>query len=431
MNMTELCEEDKKAQESLVFLKKIFAHHPSRCFAIRLWDGSYLPPEMGQTRRFTLVINHPGALRKLLWHPTQLELAEAYVFKDLEIEGDLEAALKLPEVMVGLNIKWNEKISFAKWLLSLPTTDKAYKSHAAVPIHGEPAERERVRKAISFHYDLPVPFWKKVLDDSMQYSCAYFQSWEEDLNTAQTHKMDYICRKLMLQTGETFLDVGCGWGGLILHAAQHYGVHALGVTLSREQAEFAREQIRQRGLSSQCQVEQVDFRDLTGSERFDKIASVGSVEHAHSYMGIYFETVWRLLTRGGLFLNHGISSTFQYELLSAPHSFANQYVFPDGEMDPLSLTLTLAEKTGFEIRDVENLREHYAQTLRLWVENLERRQEDIRRISGEATWRIFKLYMAGSARNFSLGRLNLFQTLLTKSDRGHTPLPATRKSWYI
>jgi len=430
MNTMELYEEDKKGRQSLAFLKKIFAHHPSRCFAIRLWDGSYLPPEVGQTRRFTLVINHPGALRKLLWHPTQLELAEAYVFKELEIEGDLEAALKLPEVMAGLNIKWHEKISFAKWLLSLPASDKANKSHAAVPIHGEPAERERVRKAISFHYDLPVPFWKKVLDESMQYSCAYFQSWEEDLNAAQTHKMDHICRKLMLKPGETFLDVGCGWGGLILHAAQHYGAHAFGVTLSREQAEFARDQISQRGLSSQCRVEQVDIRDLTGSEKFDKIASVGSVEHAHSYMGIYFETVWRLLTRGGLFLNHGISSTFQYELFSAPHSFANQYVFPDGEMDPLSLTLEIAEKTGFEIRDVENLREHYAQTLRLWVENLERQQEDIRKIFGEATWRIFKLYMAGSARNFSLGRLNLFQTLLTKSDRGHTPLPATRKGWY-
>jgi cyclopropane-fatty-acyl-phospholipid synthase len=177
-------------------------------------------------------------------------------------------------------------------------------------------------------------------------------------------------------------------------------------------------------------VEQVDIRDLTGWERFNKIASVGSVEHAHSYMGDYFEAIWHLLKRGGLFLNHGISSTFQYELPSASQSFVNQYVFPDGEVDPLSLTMEIAEKTGFEIRDVENLREHYAQTLRLWVENLERKQEGIRKVSGEITWRIFKLYMVGSARNFSLGRLNLFQTLLTKSDRGHTPLPATRKGWY-
>jgi len=430
MNAMEICEEDKKGQQSLAFLKKIFAHHPSRCFAIRLWDGSYLPPEVGQTRRFTLVINHPGALRKLLWHPTQLGLGEAYVFKDLDIEGDLEVALKLPEVMDGLNIKWNEKISFAKWLLSLPTTDKAYKSHAAAPAHGEPADRERIRKAISYHYDLPVSFWKKVLDDSMQYSCAYFQSWEDDLNSAQIHKMDHICRKLMLKKGDNFLDVGCGWGSLIMHAAEHYGVHAVGVTLSDVQANFANEQIRQRGLSSQCRVEQVDIRDLTGWERFNKIASVGSVEHAHSYMGDYFEAIWHLLKRGGLFLNHGISSTFQYELPSASQSFVNQYVFPDGEVDPLFLTMEIAEKTGFEIRDVENLREHYAQTLRLWVENLERKQEGIRKVSGEITWRIFKLYMVGSARNFSLGRLNLFQTLLTKSDRGHTPLPATRKGWY-
>lgn len=428
----EHCETDKKAQQSLAFLKKIFAHHPSRDFAVRLWDGACLAPEVGQTRRFTLVVNHPGTLRKLLWHPTELGLGEAYVFKDLDIEGDLEAALKLPEVMAGIHLKWREKIPFTKWLLSLPATDKASKAHSMVPANnGGSAGRERVRKAISFHYDLPVPFWKKVLDDSMQYSCAYFQSWKEDLNTAQTHKVDYICRKLMLKPGETFLDVGCGWGGLILHAAQHYGVHALGVTVSREQAEFACEQIRQRGLSSRCRVERVDFRDLTGWERFNKIASVGSVEHAHSYMGVYLKTAWRLLTRGGLFLNHGISSTFQHELPLAPHSFINQYVFPDGEVDPLSLTLEIAEKTGFEIRDVENLREHYAQTLRLWVENLVRRQEAIRKICGEMTWRTFKLYMTGCAHNFSLGNLNLFQTLLTKSDRGHAPLPATRKAWYV
>jgi cyclopropane-fatty-acyl-phospholipid synthase len=427
----ELCEQDKKAQQSLAFLKKFFAHHTSRDFAIRLWDGSCLALEAGQTRRFTLVINHPRVLRKLLWHPTQLNLGQAYVFKDLEIEGDLEAALKLPEIITGIHVKWREKISYAKWLLSLPATDKAYKTHSMAPANGGSAGRERVRKAISFHYDLPVPFWKKVLDDSMQYSCAYFHSWEEDLNTAQTHKVDYICRKLMLKPGETFLDVGCGWGGLILHAAQHYGVHALGVTVSREQAEFARDQIRQRGLSSRCRVELVDFRDLTGRERFNKIASVGSVEHAHSYMGAYFETAWRLLTRGGLFLNHGISSTFQYELPSAPHSFINQYVFPDGEVDPVSLTLEIAEKTGFEIRDVENLREHYAQTLQLWVKNLDRKCESIQKISGEVTWRVFKLYMTACAHNFSLGHLNLFQTLLTKSDRGQNPLPATRKEWYV
>lgn len=427
----ELCEEDKKAQQSLVFLKKIFAHHPSRDFAVRLWDGSCLAPEAGQTRRFTLVINHPGVLKKLLWHPTQLGLGEAYVFKDLDIEGDLEAALKLPGVMTGIHVKWRKKVSFAKWLLSLPATDKARKAHSRILTNGGPAGRDRVRKAISFHYDLPAPFWKKVLDDSMQYSCAYFQSWEENLDAAQTHKLDYICRKLMLKPGETFLDVGCGWGGLILHAVQHYGVHALGVTLSREQAEYAREQIRQLGLSSRCRVELADFRDLTGWERFNKIASVGSVEHAHSYIGAYFETAWRLLTRGGLFLNHGISSTFQYELPPASHSFVNQYVFPDGEVDPISSTLEIAEKSGFEIRDVENLREHYAQTLRLWLENLDKKYETIRKISGEMTWRVFKLYMSASAHNFSLGHLNLFQTLLTKSDRGHTPLPATRKDWYV
>ena len=425
------CKEDKKARQSLSFLKRIFSKYPSRDFTIRLWDGSTLAQEPGCTRRFTLMINQPGALRKLFWHPTQLKLGEAFIFKDIDIEGDLEAALKLPEVMTGIHIKWREKISYAKWLLSLPSTDKGYKAHSMAPANGGSAARERVRKAISFHYDLPVSFWRQVLNEPLQYSCAYFHTWEENLEIAQTHKLDYICRKLMLKPGETLLDVGCGWGGLILHAARNYGVNALGVTLSREQAEFARDQIREAGLSSRCHVELIDFRDLTGWERFDKIASVGSVEHAHSYINEYFKSAWRLLARGGLFLNHGISSTFQYPLPPAQHSFANQYVFPDGEMDPLSVTLGIAERTGFEIRDVENLREHYAQTLRLWVENLESRQHDIRRVTGEIIWRIFKLYMTASANNFSKGNLNLFQTLLTKADRGHMPLPATRKGWYL
>ncbi len=425
-----LCDEDQKAQQSLTFLKRIFTDYSSRDFAIRLWDGSTLPQEVGQTRRFTLVINHPGALRKLLWNPTELGLGEAYVFKDFDIEGDLEAALKLQDDFAGLHVTWREKIPFAKWLLSLPATDKAYQAHAAVPVHGEPGERERTRKAISFHYDLPVPFWEKMLDDSLQYTCGYFHSWEEDINEAQRHKLDYICRKLMLKPGETLLDIGCGWGGLILHAAKHYGVHALGITLSREQDEYARTKIQEWGLTSQCRVERGDFRDLTGSERFDKIAAVGAIEHCYRYLDAYFQIPWRLLKPGGLFLSHGISSTFQYEQTPPSRSFLNKYVFPDGELVPLKTVIDLAEETGFEVRDVENLREHYAQTLRLWMKNLDQQQEAIRKIAGEVTWRIFKLYMAGSAHNFCLGRLNLFQTLLAKTDRGHTPLPATRKHWY-
>ncbi|MDH5761423.1 MAG: cyclopropane-fatty-acyl-phospholipid synthase family protein [Nitrospinota bacterium] len=430
MNTIELSEDDKKAKQSLAFLKNLFASHSERNFGVRLWDGSYLPPDPGKTRRFTLVINHPGALRKLLWHPTELGLGEAYVFKDLDIEGDMEAALKLREVLAGIHLNWREKIPFAKWMLSLPATDKAYKSHAAVPVNGDPSARDRVRKAISFHYDLPVPFWEKVLDDSMQYSCAYFHSWEEELTNAQIHKLDYICRKLMLKPGETLLDVGCGWGGLILHAAKHYGVQSLGITLSREQAEFARARIREQGLTSQCRVELVDFRDLTGTERFDKIASVGSVEHFHTFLDVYFQTTWRLLKPGGLFLNHGIAVDCAYSLKPNATSFMNRYVFPDGDLVPLKKTINLAEDTGFEVRDVENLREHYAQTLRLWVENLERRQEAIRKICGEVTWRIFKLYMTACAHNFSMGNLHLFQTLMAKSDHGRTPLPATRSDWY-
>ncbi len=431
MTTMDLCEKDKTAQQLLTFLKKFFAGHSARDFAVRLWDGSSLATEVGRTRRFTLVINNPLGLKKLLWYPTGLDLGEAYIFKDLDIEGDLEAVFNIQEVLAGLRIKWREKIHFAKWLLSLPAADNTCSSHATLPAEGDPHMRERVRKAISFHYDLPAPFWKKVLDDSMQYSCAYFHSWDEDINAAQTHKVDYICRKLMLNPGESLLDIGCGWGGLILHAAEHYGVHAVGVTVSQAQAEFARARIRDRGLTSKCRVESIDFRDVTGNERFDKIVSVGSVEHFHSFLETYFQTAWRLLKPGGLFLNHGISVACHYEKKSQTTTFMNRYVFPDGGLVPIRHIINLAEETGFEVRDVENLREHYGQTLRLWIENLDREREALQEIAGEVTWRIFKLYMTGCARNFSLGGINLFQTLLTKSDRGHTPLPATRKDWYV
>jgi cyclopropane-fatty-acyl-phospholipid synthase len=264
----------------------------------------------------------------------------------------------------------------------------------------------------------------------MVYSCAYFNTPEDDLDAAQLRKLDYICRKLRLRAGERFLDVGCGWGGLILHAAKYYNVDALGITLSAPQAEVASERIRRAGLESKCRVTVCDYRELAGGEPFDKIASVGMFEHVgEKLLSTYFSQAWQLLKPGGVLLNHGISYSATYHRRGP--SFIDRYVFPDADLVPVSSSLQAAENSGFEVRDVESLREHYALTLRRWVRRLEDQADEARRITNDATYRIWRIYLAGSAHGFCSGRLNVYQTLLSKpSVRGQSGLPLTREDWY-
>lgn len=264
----------------------------------------------------------------------------------------------------------------------------------------------------------------------MVYSCAYFDTPEDDLDTAQLRKLDYICRKLRLRPGERLLDVGCGWGGLILYAAKHYKVDALGITLSAPQAKVVSEQIRQAGLADRCRVAVCDFRDMEGDGRFDKIASVGMFEHVgEKLLPTYFSRAWRLLKPGGVLLNHGISYSATYHRRGP--SFIDRYVFPDGDLVPLSSSLHAAETSGFEVRDVESLREHYTLTLRRWLHRLEEHADAARQITSNKTFRIWRIYLSGSAHGFSSGRLNVYQTLLCKpSVHGRSGLPLTREDWY-
>jgi cyclopropane-fatty-acyl-phospholipid synthase len=290
--------------------------------------------------------------------------------------------------------------------------------------------KERDRAAISHHYNLSNDFYQLWLDRQMVYSCAYFHRGDEDIDTAQTQKLEYLCRKLRLRRGETLLDIGCGWGGLVLYAARQFGVKALGVSLSERQTQLATERIRQAGLSETCEVRLCDYRDLDPSQQFDKIVSVGMFEHVgEARLPEYFRHVWKLLRPGSVFLNHGIavSATFRRK---GP-SFIDKYVFPDGELVPLGTTLRIAEACGFEVRDVESLREHYARTLRHWVSRLESQYQEAKRITTETVYRIWRLYMAGSAHAFATGRVNIYQVLLSKPDHGATSLPLTREDWYV
>jgi cyclopropane-fatty-acyl-phospholipid synthase len=276
----------------------------------------------------------------------------------------------------------------------------------------------------------------------MVYSCAYFEHDDVDLDAAQEAKLDYVCRKLRLHAGERLLDVGCGWGALIMHAAQYYGTEAVGITLSERQATLARQRIADAGLADRCRVEVRDYRELTGEGLFDKIASIGMVEHVGlRRLPDYFRAAFRALKPGGLFLNHGIVSIAGARVRSLRQRlaarvwrrnvFINRYVFPDGILVPVAPVIEAAERVGFETRDLESLREHYTMTLREWLRRLECHEREAVRLVGEFTYRIWRLYMAGSAYGFRSGRLGVLQTLLAKPDqRGSTGLPLTRADLY-
>ena len=240
------------------------------------------------------------------------------------------------------------------------------------------------------------------------------------------------CRKLRLQPGERLLDIGCGWGGLAIHAAKHYDVEALGITLSQPQVDLARERIEEAGLEDRCQVEYLDYRGVTPEQPFDKLVSVGMFEHVgEAKMRVYFEQAWDLLRPQGLFLNHAIARPGWQPSSKNRDTFSNHYVFPDGELVPVSLSSQVAEEIGFEVRDVESLREHYALTLRRWVRRLESRYDEALRHVDEVTYRVWRLFMSGSAHGFESGRLNVYQTLLVKpGPGGESGLPLTREDLY-
>ena len=265
----------------------------------------------------------------------------------------------------------------------------------------------------------------------MVYSCAYFATPELSLDEAQIAKLEMICRKLRLRPGQRLLDVGCGWGGLAMYATRHYGVEVLGITLSQPQADLANQRIKAAGLERHCRVEVRDYRELDDSRPFDALVSIGMFEHVGAaLLPIYFKKAISLLKPGGVFLNHGISR----RLTDKPDrrgSFSDAYVFPDGELEPISESLLAAEEARLEVRDVESWREHYALTLRHWVNRLEAHYQDALKFVDEVTYRVWRLYMAGSSHGFHSGRLNVYQSLLVKpTAEGPSGLPSTRADWY-
>jgi len=430
MSASQVATSDPAVESNLLFLQELLGNYHPRNFAIRLWDGTTWEAEDGQPTHFTVVLQHPGALRTLFWFPSELSLGEAYIYDDVDIEGNLEEVFRLVDFLTTQTPTWTTRLMQIARLLALPRSRRPRRVRPTARLAGQQHTPDRDKEAISYHYDLSNDFYQLWLDRRMVYTCAYFDSVTGDLDTAQERKLDYICRKLRLQPGERLLDIGCGWGGLLIHAARHYGVEAVGITLSNEQADLAHQRIHEAGLSDRCRVEIRDYRDLRESESFDKLVSIGMIEAiGESKLPVYFAQALRLLKPGGVFLNHGINESVEYSQVPGL-SFTTTYVFPDGELSPLNVTLRTAETAGLEIRDVESLREHYVLTLRHWIKRLEACQEQARRLTDDVTYRIWRLYMSGSAYGFRVGRLNLYQTLLSKPRDGVSGLPLHRADWY-
>jgi cyclopropane-fatty-acyl-phospholipid synthase len=401
--------------------------------AVRAWDGSVLGPA---TSPATLVVNSPRALRRLLFAPNELGLGRAYVAGELDVEGDVYAALRVRDGVAAADaparvaLGWRDRLRLLREARLLGALGRPLPPPPEeARLTGRRHSRARDAAAIAHHYNVGNEFYRLVLGQTMTYSCAYFEREDSTLDDAQEAKYELISRKLDLQPGMRLLDVGCGWGGMVMHAARHHGVNAVGVTLSSAQQELAAKRVAEAGLADQVEVRFQDYRDVDDGP-YDAISSIGMFEHVGLEMlGEYFGRLYSLLRPRGRLLNHAISrppdggGRPRFDR----HSFIDHYVFPDGELHEVGAMVTAMQRQGFEVRDVESLREHYALTLRAWVDNLESRWDEAVAIAGEARARIWKLYMAASAINFEANRTQLHHVLGVKTDdRGVSAVAPTR-----
>ncbi|MFD9961690.1 class I SAM-dependent methyltransferase [Amycolatopsis sp. NPDC058986] len=403
---------------------------------IRAWDGS----EAGPRDAPALVFRHRRALRRLLWRPGKLGLARAWVAGDLDVDGDLFDALERLAGFVDeheVARSWHHEARRALATVRDPQAVAALREMVVLaggpgfPPAPPPEENRRRRgarhsvgrdrAAISHHYDVGNDFYALLLGPSMVYSCAYWNGKDGPLGTleeAQAAKLDLVCRKLDLREGDRLLDVGCGWGSMALHAARHFGARAVGITISAEQAALARERVNRAGLSDRVDIRIQDYREITDGP-YDAICSIGMAEHVGSARyREYTDALYGLLEPGGRLLNHQISrrptpdeTTYRLD------EFIDRYVFPDGELMPLGTTVKLIEDTGFEIRHVEALREHYGPTLRAWVRNLETHWTEATGLATPGRARVWRLYLAASALAFEQNRIGVNQVLAVRPAR--------------
>ena len=384
---------------------------------VELWNGDKLDLSSDEPR-VKIRVPDPGGLRYLL-SPTLDSLGEAYVEGALEIEGSAADMIRVGNALAESTGKPARTSSIAGAALRLMSP------------HPSPHTREKDAQAIRYHYDVSNEFYSQFLDPAMVYSCAYFENGDEDLATAQVKKIDHILTKIGLRRGQTLLDIGCGWGALVIRAAQKFGARCVGVTLSERQYELARERVAQSGLQDRIEIRLQDYRDVGGE--FDRITSVGMFEHVGvQHLADYFSRVNKLLAPGGVVMNHGIT-TSDIEQRSSPYGggdFIDRYVFPHGELAHLSTVIRTMQEGGLEVRDVENLRRHYARTCALWTENFERNAARIRQAAEPKTFRIWHVYLAGCAYAFAHDWISLYQIVCGKAGQDPAQMPWSRRYMY-
>jgi cyclopropane-fatty-acyl-phospholipid synthase len=400
----------------------------------RAYDGTRAGPEGAPA---TVVIRSPRALRRLVTQPNELGLGRAYVAGEIDLDGDIFSILSLQDQLEGMRVSPAQVLEALK-ILGVKSLRPLAPPPEEARLHGVRHSKERDAAAIAHHYDVSNDFYLTVLGPSMTYSCAVWTDSTGTLEAAQANKYELVCNKLGLEPGMRLLDIGCGWGGMILHAAQHHGVHAVGVTLSRRQAELAAKRVAEAGLTDRVEVRCLDYRDIDDGP-YDAISSIGMFEHVGwTQLGEYFTRCASLLAPGGRFLNHGISeppyvfanpvARVTSELRARfgrglSHDFFNRYVFPDGELHEVGLVVSAIQRAGLEVRHVESLREHYALTLRRWLANLEASWPRAVREAGEARARVWRLYIAASAVGFEANQIEIHQVLATKSADGDSGMP--------
>ncbi len=376
---------------------------------VRLWDGQ----ELGSDGGYRIVLESPEALRALLLPPSDLSAGEAYVIGHVDVEGDLVEAMATLEGLGEHRPPARRLVRLLRHLLAYRRPTAEARRHRA-RLEGRRRSKRRDRQAIAFHYDHPQALYDAFLDDELVYSCAYFDDPEESIEVAQRRKLDLVCRKLRLGPRSRLLDIGCGYGSLLAHAAEHFGATGVGVTLSERQAEIGRRRLAERGLADVADVRLQDYRDVEGT--FDAVCSIGMIEHVGpQQLQAYHERVRQLLRPGGLALTHGIvTGDADWVRRGSERTFISAHVFPDGGLVPAWRLVRDAERAGLELLDVEQLRPHYALTLRAWVRRLEERRDDVVAAVGQRTYRTWRAYMAGSAAAFEARRIAVVQVLLGK-----------------
>ncbi|TWT80863.1 Methoxy mycolic acid synthase MmaA3 [Planctomycetes bacterium CA13] len=409
--------------------------------SVRLWDGEVVPLGNSADGQFTIALSGPGVIGSLLRRPGLETLVRLYATGHIDFEGgdliDFSEALKtkrsnrnrLKQISKTMLVKRTLPFLFAK--TEVGDLDQGFRDDMI----GRNESKRKNSDYIQFHYDVGNDFYKLFLGSEMQYTCAYFRDWNNSLDQAQHDKLDMICRKLRLQPGEKMLDIGCGWGGLICHAAKNFGVTAHGVTLSQQQYEYNKAKIERLGLSDQVSVEICDYADHQGS--YDKISSIGMSEH----IGIanyprYFDKINSLLRDRGMVLNHAIARSSKKSKRHAAkirpeRKFLLKYIFPGSELTPVGMTTDFMEQSGFEVHDVESWREHYALTTRFWCKNLSANKDEAIKLVGAERYRLWVAYLAGASGGFTAGSIKIFQVVATKkASKGLSGMPPTREHLY-